>query len=593
MILLSCENITKSYTDKILLNEISLFLNERDKIGVIGANGAGKTTFLKIIAGIVKCDSGTISKNAGTNIGYLEQSPEFKNNCTIIEAVFEGVSPHFVDLRGFEAKTILTKLGMSDFNKSVNNLSGGEKKRVAIARTLVNPCDILILDEPTNHLDNDMVVWLENYLKKYNGAMIMITHDRYFLDRVTNKIIEIEKGNLYSYETNYSGYLDLKARRLEDEMATARKNKTLLRKEKEWMMRGPRGRGTKSKSRKERFEELSSKGVTHENSKLEINSVSTRLGKKTIEINNISKGFDGKILIKDFTHIFLKTSRIGIVGANGAGKSTLLKMIAKEVLPDTGSIDIGSTVKIGYFKQQCEDMDQDLKVIDYIKNVAEYVKTVDGEMSASQMLELFLFPPDLQYNKIKRLSGGERRRLFLLKILIDAPNILLLDEPTNDLDIQALEVLEFYLEYFSGVVIVVSHDRYFLDNVANEIFELDNGYIKKYNGNYSDYVQKVFDDSQNIDTVKPQIKIQKKEQVKKDTKVKFTYKEKIEFENIDTEIFNIETEISLIDTEIECQASDYEKLNELVELKVKKQEQLALKMDRWLYLNDMAEKIER
>jgi ABC transport system ATP-binding/permease protein len=589
MILLSCEKITKSFTDKILLDKVSLFLNENDKIGVIGVNGTGKSTFLKIIAGLERCDEGTISKNSGVRIGYLPQNPEFETNCTILEAVFEGTSNSFIELNEFEAKTILTKLGMTDFNKSVEHLSGGEKKRVAIAKTLVNPCEILILDEPTNHLDNDMVVWLETYLKKYNGAMIMITHDRYFLDRITKKIIEIDNGNLYSYNANYSGYMELKARRIEDDIATARKNKTFLRKEEEWMSRGPRGRGTKSKSRKERFEQLSNQQGVAQNGKLEISSVSTRLGKKTIEINNISKTFDGKTVIKDFEHIVLRDSRIGIVGKNGEGKSTLLKMIMGDVTPDLGNIDIGETVKIGYFKQQCEDMDENLRVIDYIKNVAEYIKTVDGEMSASQMLELFLFSPELQYNKIKRLSGGECRRLFLLRILMDAPNILLLDEPTNDLDIQALEVIENYLEYFNGAVIVVSHDRYFLDNTVDNIFELSDGTITKYNGGYSDYLEKKVQplEVQNKNIINTSQAIKTIDKVK----IKFTFNEQREFDNIDTDIQNIETEIALLEKQMIEQATNYEKLNELVVQKNEKSEQLTCKMDRWVYLNDIADQI--
>jgi ABC transport system ATP-binding/permease protein len=593
MILLSAERISKSYDERILINNQSLYLHEGDKVGLIGINGTGKSTLVKIIAGIEASDSGTISKASGVTISYLSQTPVFDDTNTILKCVLEDIPPSILESKEYEAKSILNKLGVVDFNQNVSNLSGGEKKRVSIAKTLLSTSDILILDEPTNHLDNDMVEWLENYLKKYSGALIMITHDRYFLDRVTTKIIEISNGNLFSYNANYSKFLALKAQREEDDISTARKQKTFLRKELEWISRGPRGRGTKSKSRIDRFTELSNNKSINNNSKLELTSISTRLGKKTIEINNISKHYGDKILISSFEHIFLKDSRIGIVGKNGSGKSTLLKMIMGIILPDSGTVQVGETVKTGYFSQEIEDMDVSLKVIDYIKNIAEQIKTTNGTLSASQMLELFLFTPELQYNYIKRLSGGERKRLFLLKVLMQCPNILLFDEPTNDLDIDSLMVLEDYLENFNGAVIVVSHDRYFLDKVVDSIFELnDDGIVIKYNGGYSDYLEKSQEKAILEQVVHEKSNIIKKSKVEKQKKLKFTYNEQREFDNIDIEIETIETLLQQLQSEIELHLSNYEKLSELTRKKEKLENELSLKMDKWVYLNDLFEKIE-
>lgn len=588
--LLSAEKIIKSYSEILLLNGVSLYIIEGDKIGVIGVNGTGKSTFLKIIAQLEEPDSGTISKNPGVRVEYLQQNPVWDEKATVLEHIFLGATTEFKGVNEYEAKAILTKLGITEFDKIVSELSGGQKKRVAIASALIKPCEILILDEPTNHLDNEMVTWLEDYLIKYSGAIVMVTHDRYFLERVTNKIVEIDNGNLYTYEANYSKYLELKALREDMALGTERKKHSLLKKELEWIQRGARARGTKSKERIARFEQLSDSVNDVENGKITINSLSSRLGKKTIEINNVSKSFDGVPLITDFEHIISRDARIGIVGKNGCGKSTLLNIISGKLQPDSGCVVFGETVKIGYFTQDSQEMDLSMRVIDYIKSISGEVKTVDGLLSASQMLEKFLFSADLQWNTISRLSGGERRRLYLLSIIMQAPNILLLDEPTNDLDIQTLTILEEYLEDFNGAVITVSHDRYFLDKVVDTIFEFQgNGKIRKCLGGYSDYLT-------GIEQRQPQKKadIDKPKPVKKDIankKLKFTFKEQHEFESIDTEIAELEEQVNKVADSINAQASDYVKLQENLAKKEELEKTLEEKMQRWVYLHDLAEKI--
>lgn len=594
--ILTAENIVKSYSEKALLDDITLYINEGDKIGVIGINGTGKTTLLKILAGIEESDDGSITKKQGDRIIYLPQNPEFNENTTVIQQVFFNASNQTKELMEYEAKMILTKLGITEFDRDVNLLSGGQRKRVAIASALVNPCELLILDEPTNHLDNDMVIWLENYLDKFKGALIMVTHDRYFLDRVTNKIVEIDKGKLYTYEGNYNKYLELKSMREDFLIASERKRQSILRKELEWIQRGPRARGTKSKSRIERFEELSSKTATEVDDKIALSSVSSRLGKKIIEINNVSKNYNDAKIIDDFEYTITKDARIGIVGKNGAGKTTLLNLISGRISPDTGTVDIGQTVKIGYFSQESSEMDLSLRVIDYIRNIEEYVETIDGKISASQMLERFLFTGEIQYNTIGRLSGGERRRLFLLSIIMNAPNVLLLDEPTNDLDIQTLTILEDYLETFNGAVIAVSHDRYFLDKVVNRIFEIvGDGSINSYNGGYSDYYdERLYNEKQvSIETSKDKVQIEKKRETSdKPKKLKFSFKEQKEYETIDEDIANLETSIEKVEMDISKNSTDYVKLQELVEQKDKLQAELDEKMERWVYLNDLTEQIE-
>jgi len=588
--LLSAEKITKSYSEKVLLNGVSIYINEGEKIGVIGVNGTGKSTFLKILAQLEEPDSGTISKNPGLKVEYLQQNPVWDENLTILEHIFRGSSAEFKNIKEYEAKTVLTKLGITEFDKPVSQLSGGQRKRVAIATALIRPCDILILDEPTNHLDNEMGTWLENYLIKYTGAIVMVTHDRYFLDRVTNKIVEIDKGNLYTYQANYSKYLEMKAQREEMDLGTERKKRSLLRKELEWIQRGARARGTKSKERIARFEELSESISDSEQEKLAISSMASRLGKKTVEINGISKSFGETTLIHNFDHIISRDARIGVVGKNGCGKTTLLNIIAGKLEPDSGSVVYGETVKLGYFSQDSEEMDLSLRVIDYIKSISGEIKTPDGLLSASQMLERFLFNADLQYNTISRLSGGERRRLYLLSVIMEAPNILLLDEPTNDLDIQTLTILEDYLENFSGAVIAVSHDRYFLDKVVDTIFEFQgDGKIRKCLGGYSDYLA-------GITSVLPEKKATeakpapaKKE--KSNKKLKFTFNEQREFENIDDEISELEEQARELSDLINNESADYMKLQENIAKKESLEKMLEEKMERWIYLHDIAEKI--
>jgi ATPase components of ABC transporters with duplicated ATPase domains len=594
MNLLTAEKVTKSYTDKILFDQITLGINENDKIGVIGINGTGKSTLLKIIAGLEYPDSGTVTKGNKVRVEYLAQTPDFDENLSILQNVVTGkkAEQEHWNIEG-EASAMLLKLGIADLDANIATLSGGQRKRVALVRTLLTPADILVLDEPTNHLDNEMAEWLEEYLNKWQGAFIMVTHDRYFLDKVTNRIVEIDKGNLYSYNANYMKFLELKAQREDMELATERKKQSLYRQDLEWMMRGARARSTKQKAHIQRFEELKDRKKPEETSSVELNSLSSRLGKKTIEVDQISKAFGEKKLIEDFTYIFLKDDRIGIIGKNGCGKSTLLKIIIGIEKPDKGTVTIGETVKIGYFSQENEYMDQNLKVIDYIRDVAEYIETRDGTATASQMLERFLFTGAMQYSLIAKLSGGEKRRLYLLKILMEAPNVLILDEPTNDLDIQTLTILEDYLSDFNGIVITVSHDRYFLDKIVSRIFELEgNGVIRQYEGGFTDY--KLAKESRFTDTKeeKPTEETKPAYVKQRETKLKFTFNEQKEYNEIDGVISKLEERIAELEQEMEQEASNYGKLNELVKKKQGLEEELEEKMERWVYLNDLAEKIE-
>ncbi|MDP4109752.1 MAG: ABC-F family ATP-binding cassette domain-containing protein, partial [Bacillota bacterium] len=541
--LLSAEKITKSYSEKILLKDVSLFIDEKDKIGVIGVNGTGKSTFLRVIAQLEEPDGGLITKNPNARIEFLPQNPAWDDNLPVLEHVFFGASAELKEMKAYEAKTILTKLGISEFDKPIGNLSGGQKKRVAIASALIRPCDLLILDEPTNHLDNEMVLWLENYLKNFAGAILMVTHDRYFLDRVTSKIVEIDRGSLYAYEGNYSKYLEIKAEREEAERGSERKKRSLLRKELEWMKRGPRARGTKSKDRIARFEELSGSVVKDNQEALEMNLPSARLGKKTVEIQNISKSFAGRQIIRNFEHNISRDARIGIVGPNGCGKTTLLNIISGRLKPDSGLVIIGDTVRLGYFSQEGKEMDTSLRVIDYIKGIAGTIETSDGTLGAAQMLEKFLFTPDLQWNTINRLSGGERRRLYLLSVIMEAPNILVLDEPTNDLDIKTLTIFEEYLDRFNGAVITVSHDRYFLDKVCDTFFEFQNDRtIRKCLGRYSDYLAGKVTEPDRRKAAESKSSSDKRESGSK--KLKFSFKEQREFETIESEIDSLNRELS-------------------------------------------------
>ena len=595
MLLLSAEKIEKSYGIKPLLEGASLYLSRGDKVGVVGLNGMGKSTLLKIIAGVEQYDSGSITKIPHLVIHYLPQQPDMQAGNTVLQQVFLGASEELRQMKEYEAKSILTKLGISDFQQDVSTLSGGQKKRVAIASALATPCDLLILDEPTNHLDHHMVAWLEQTLQKFRGALLMITHDRYFLDRVSNKILEVNNGQIYQYESNYSGYLESKAQREEMALSSERKRQSLLRKELQWIQRGVKARGTKSRSRVERFEALREKEAPELPQQLEISSVGTRLGKKTIEVNHISKSYGDKVLIQDFSYIVPRNGRIGIIGENGCGKSTLLQLLSGNLSPDTGTVEIGDTVKIGYYTQECKNMDEHQRVIDYIKDGAEWIETINGKLSAAQMLETFLFRGDMQWNYINKLSGGERRRLYLLRVLMEAPNVLLLDEPTNDLDIETLQILEDYLETFSGAVIVVSHDRYFLDKVTDTIFEFEeNGTLKQFLGGYSDY----------FNTAKTDLRVKREKEIKlssneqgqsqsaKKQKLKFSYNEQREFREIDSIIEALEVQIQTLSRLIEASSSDYDALTRLLKEKEESEQLLEQKMERWFYLHDLAEQIE-
>lgn len=601
--LLTMEHINKGFTDRILFDDVSLGINENDRIGVIGINGTGKSTLLKMIAGLIPPDSGTITKGKSLKIAYLPQSPVFDPAMTILENVIheQKAESEYHNLAG-EARAMLTSLGISNPDGQANNLSGGQKKRAALVRTLLAPSGLLVLDEPTNHLDSAMTEWLENYLNRYKGAFLMVTHDRYFLDRVTNRIVEIDKGHLYSYIVNYSRFLELKAEREEMALATERKAKSLYRMELEWMQRGARARSTKQKAHIGRFEALRDREKIEVDGQVEINSVSSRLGKKTIILDHISKGFHGQTLISDFSYILLSTDRIGIIGPNGCGKSTLLKLITGVYPPDSGTVECGTTVKIGYFSQENEAMDETMRVIDYIRDTAEYIRTTDGMITASQICEKFLFTGAMQYSVIAKLSGGEKRRLYLLKVLMEAPNILVLDEPTNDLDIQTLTILEDYLKTFSGILLAVSHDRYFLDKIASRIFAFEgNGTIRQYEGNYSDYKQiyelSLENNGQSSQKNKQAQNENNQNNAKSDwktprTTLRFTYKEQKEYETIDNEIAALEENLSSLEKEIGENVSNYSRLSELTAKKEELQTALDEKMERWVYLNDLAEKIE-
>lgn len=595
MNLLTIDKVTKGYTDKVLFKEISLGIQEGDKIGVIGVNGTGKSTLLKIIAGIEEADEGEVTTGRNIKVEYLAQQPEFDFAKNILENVMlQYQDSHEKDWnKEADAKSMLDKLGIRDYDGRVDVLSGGQRKRLALVRAILNPADILVLDEPTNHLDNDMAEWLEKYLNQYRGVIVMVTHDRYFLDKVTNRIVEIDNGNIYSYAGGYSSFLELKAQREEMELATERKNKSLYRQDLEWMMRGARARSTKQKAHIERFEQLRDREKPKEAASVEMNSVASRLGKKTIELHEVSKSYGEKVLFRDFTYILLKNDRIGIIGKNGCGKSTLLKVINGIVEPDSGYVEIGETVKIGYFSQENEEMDPNIKVIDYVKSVAEYIATSEGSITASQMLEKFLFTGAMQYSLIGKLSGGEKRRLYLLYVLMGAPNVLFLDEPTNDLDIQTLTILEHYLDTFPGIVVTVSHDRYFLDRMVNRIFAFEgDGLVKQFEGGYSDYMLTKGDDVP--EEKKPEKPKEEKKSYQKDrsSQLKFTYSEQKEYDTIDDDIAKLEANIEKLEADMVSNASNYGKLNELMKEKEEREKQLEVKMERWMYLTELAQKIE-
>ncbi|MGU8518830.1 ABC-F family ATP-binding cassette domain-containing protein [Clostridium perfringens] len=627
MNLITLENISKSYSEKILANNVSLGINEGEKIGLIGVNGTGKSSFLKIVAGVEEPDEGTVIKGNRVRIEYLAQTPDYDDNATVLEQVFKGNSEEMRILREYEellekidkgevkendserliklqgkidalnlwdmeseAKNVLTKLGITNFEEKVGNLSGGQKKRIMLAAALITPCELLILDEPTNHLDNETISWLEEYLNSRKGALLMITHDRYFLDRVTNRILELDRGRLFSYDGNYSVFLEKKMERIAIEKASEEKRQNLMRKELAWVRRGAKARTTKQKARLQRFDELVNQEGFIENENIEISVMGTRLGKKIIEIEHLNKSFGDKKIVDDFNYIVLRSDRIGIVGPNGIGKSTLMGMIEGKVAPDSGEIIKGETVKIACFSQEDTHMHPEMRAIDYIKEAGEYLQTATGErITASQMCEKFLFNGTLQWTMIGMLSGGERRRLHLLRVLMEAPNVLLLDEPTNDLDIETLNRLEDYLDDFGGVVITVSHDRYFLDRICNKIFSYEgNGKIDIYTGNYGDYL--LSKEEEAINNKEKEVAVDKNKN--KGKVLKFSFKEQREFETIDEEIMTLEEKIEELDSLMAKHASEYGRLQELMEEKAKVEEELAFKYERWEYLNELAAQIE-
>lgn len=671
MNLLTVDHITKSYTGRQLFDDTSFYLQENEKVGVIGINGTGKSTLLKIIAGLEEPDTGEVIRANNLVIRYLPQMPEFDPKASVLESVLSyaqvgsshkesGRQEHEQWELESSAKSMMTRLGIYNFDEETGHLSGGQRKRLALVAVLLAPCDVLILDEPTNHLDAEMAEWLENYLKSYRGAMVMVTHDRYFLDSVCNRIVEVDKGKIYSYDSNYSGFLEAKEAREESEAVGEQKRRSFLKKELEWIRRGAKARTTKQKARIQRYEELRDTKGPQEQKKLQMSSVSTRMGRTTVELYHIHKEYDSRVLINDFSYIFLKNDRIGFVGKNGCGKTTLMKIIDGRVSPDGGIVTVGQTIKIGYYTQEIEQdpsagiayMNPTLRVIDYIKNTAEFVRTKDGLVSASAMLDRFLFPPEEQYGVIGKLSGGEKRRLNLLRVLMEAPNVLILDEPTNDLDITTLAILEDYLDNYDGIVITVSHDRYFLDRIVNRIFAFEEGgVIRQYEGRYTDYQVKAESEgrltsgarskenegqltsgkrfkenegrltvgsshkeseilgiagSSKIDTnSETNAGCQRERGTSQDgcsytdsrstwtheKKLKFTYKEQKEYETIEDDITAIEERMEAIDGEMEVSARDFVKLNELTKEKQQLETELEEKMDRWAYLEELAAKI--
>ena len=592
MNILNIEHVSKIFGEKTIFDDVSFGIQEWDKIWIIGINGTGKTTLLRMIAGVEEPDEGQIVKQNGIRLAYLPQHPVFPKDATVLSYAFDGIAENDWTLKS-EVKSALNKLGITNHEMKIEHLSGGQKKKVALAKTLTFSFEILLLDEPTNHLDSEMISWLEDYLKRYKGVVIMVTHDRYFLDKVTNRILEISRGKLYGYEANYSKFLEMKAEREEMELASERKRQSVLRMELEWAKRGCRARTTKQRARLERLEALKNGKAPETDRLAEIDSVETRMGKKTIELHHVSKSYGERKLIDDFDYIVLKNQNLGIVGPNGCGKSTLLKMIAGLVEPDEGMIEIGETIRIGYFAQELPEMNTSQRVIDFVKDIAEYIPTKDGRITASQMLERFLFTPDMQCAPIEKLSGGEKKRLYLLSVLQAAPNVLIFDEANNDIDIPTMTILEDYLNSFQGIVITVSHDRYFLDNVVDRIFEFDgNGHLQQYEGGYTDYIEA----KQKREVSKEEVKA-KKSTGKNDwkqnrpTKLKFSYMEQKEFETIDEDIAKLEEKLEKLDADMMANATNSAKLSELTLEKELAEKQLEEKMERWVYLNDLAERI--
>ena len=619
MNIINIEHISKIFGDKVIFQDASCGIQEGDKIGIIGINGTGKTTFLNILAGKEETDEGSVVRQKGIRLAYLTQHPEYAKEDTVLSFACKDTDESDWQAMS-EVKSILNRLGFTDYEEKMEHLSGGQKKKAALARTLAGNFDVLLLDEPTNHLDEAMLQWLEDYLNRFKGTVIMVTHDRYFLDRVSNRIMEISHGSIYSYEANYSKFLELKAQREEMELASERKRQSILRIEMEWAKRGCRARTTKQRARLDRLEALKKGNAPVSDGVAELDSVETRMGKKTVELHHVTKGYGEKKLIEDFSYIFLKNQCLGIIGPNGCGKSTLLKLMAGKIQPDAGEVETGETIRMGYFAQDVPDMDSNQRVIDYIRDIAEYVPTRDGKITASQMLERFLFTPDMQYAPVSRLSGGEKKRLHLLSILMQAPNFLALDEVTNDIDIPTMAILEDYLTSFSGIIVAVSHDRYFLDNIADRIFAFDaDGHLRQYEGGYTDYLETKkareavkMEVSENADGLVKQgmgskagstagaatdtqtnasWSTTKDWKQNRPVKLKFTYKEQREYETIDDEIAKLEAKVSALDADILANATNSGKLNELTKEKAQAEQELEEKMDRWVYLNDLAEKI--
>lgn len=587
--LVSAEHLSINFGSRQLLQDVNFYLNEGDKVGVIGINGTGKSTFLKVLSGGIRPDEGRVQRDPNVQISYLPQNPVMEDNATVLEQVFLHFPAQFRALNEYEAKSMLTKLGFTDLSQKVGTLSGGQRKRVALAAALIHPADVLILDEPTNHLDSEMVVWLEDRLRAFRGGLVMVTHDRYFLERVVNHITELSRGKLYHYEANYSRYLELKEQRWEMAEASERKRQSILRSEREWILRGCRARTTKSKDRIQRYEALRDQEAPEADETVQLSAASSRLGRKIIELHQVTKVYDGRPVIENFSYNLLRGDRIGIVGRNGAGKSTLLRMIAGQLAPDSGSVETGSTVKIGHFSQEGRELDLNQRVYDFIHDIAGEVRTEEGTFTAKQMMERFLFPSDLQSVPIGRLSGGERRRLYLLSVLMEAPNVLLLDEPTNDLDVMTLSILEDYLQSFPGPILAVSHDRFFLDKLAQSVFEVrGDGTVDCFTGNWSDWAAKRRQEAPSPKAEKPK-PVQERPREKK---LKFSFKEEREFATIDQDIADLEKKIEENQTAQAAAGSDYVKLQQLQEELTDLEAALEAKTERWLYLTELKEKID-
>lgn len=634
--ILTIENLCKTYGEKVLFSNVNFSLTDGDKIGIVGVNGTGKSTFIKVIAGLVPKDDGIITVGKNTKISYLEQDKIFEPEHTVLMEVFKGTQPLMRALYDYElavqasqknphdtalqekiialsgkidelngwqlesdAKTILTKLGLTDFYAKTKTLSGGQQKRLALATALIQPCDLLLLDEPTNHLDSETIAWLEQYLRKLKTALIMVTHDRYFLDSVATKILELDKGHSYVYTGNYTQFLELKNQRLEREEASEQKRQNFLRNELKWIRRGAQARSTKQRARIQRFEEVKNQKVDIDRGKIEIGMATSRLGRTVIELENVNYAADGKTIIKDFTYTVLRNDRIAILGANGSGKTTLLNIIAGKLAPTSGTVTIGQTVKIGYFTQKNIAMDEKLRPIEYIKEEANYLTLADGtKLSASQLMERFLFPGTLQWTPIAKLSGGEKRRLYLLRILMSAPNVLLLDEPTNDLDLETMSILEEFIDSFNGAIIFVSHDRFFVDRLADKVFVYQkDGRLRQYPGGYS-YYKGVEEREQQAEQAKIQENMTKKEvkpaktREKSNAPKKLTFKEQREYDEIEAVIAETEGELKVVQLQMAQNASDYGRLNELTKEETRLQEKLDHLMERWAYLEEIAEQMQ-